>query len=589
MLSQFLNDRRGNIAMMFGLLSIPLIAATGAAVDYSRAYDQRMIVQDALDAAALAANRLIGSATREEIEAEAEAFFQANVAGRLDLDLDFATEIDGGTVTLTTELAVPTNFLGLIGINDIKFDLKSRSVAGAATYEVVLVLDNSTSMSGTKISTLRTAATNLVETLFDLNVSNPRPDPIRIGLVPFAASVNIGVTSTSPPSWMDTTGISPRSAINFTTDAAELTAGRAAYGATYTQATNTFGTFTNRFALWNTLRSVSYRGCVEARPYPHDVNDTEPTTATPATLFVPMFAPDEPGTAGSPRSGYVNSWLSDTGGVCSATVPTYTTTTTEWVQRTYPNPCAGMSGRTLRNCQRDNPNAGQTYWVQEEVTQVNQVPLTNTQLQERVCKYQGVTVGSSYRGAGQGPNYNCTTTQVRALTTNESDVLGWINAMQANGYTNIEEGVMWGWRLLSPTVPFTEGRAYEDAENRKILIIMTDGANTYNTNSSPNRSFYSAFGFVKANFLGTTSNDEDTVVEQMNARTLEACQNIADQTDIIVYTIAFQIPADQASAIEIMADCASDPSKAFDAANNADLLEAFRLIGQDIATLRLAE
>ncbi|MCW5717003.1 MAG: pilus assembly protein [Bauldia sp.] len=583
MLSQFLHDRRGNIAMMFGLLSIPLIAATGAAVDYSRAYDQRMIVQDALDAAALAANRLIGSATVAQIQAEAEAFFRANVAGRLDLDLDFVTVVDGGTVTLTTNLAVPTNFLGLIGINDINFALKSRSVAGAATYEVVLVLDNSTSMAGSKISTLRTAATNLVTTLFDLNVSNPRPDPIRIGLVPFAASVNIGVTSTSPPSWMDTTGISPRSAINFTTDAIELAALQQQFpnATSYSVPTNAFGTFTNRFALWNTLRSVSYGGCVEARPYPYDVNDTEPTTTVPATLFVPMFAPDEPGTAGYPNSGYVNSWLSDTGGVCNATLPFYTTTSTY----TYPNPCVGLSGRNLRNCQRDNPNAGQT------VTQITptEVPLTPLQLQERVCKYQNVTVGSSYRGLGQGPNLNCTTTPVRALTTNESDVLGWINGMQANGYTNIEEGVMWGWRLLSPTVPFTEGRAYDDPENRKILIIMTDGANTYNTNSSPNRSFYSAFGYVKANFLGTTSNNESTVVARMNARTLEACANIAGQTNIIVYTIAFQIPSNQLSAKQIMADCASDSNKAFDAANNADLLEAFRLIGQDIATLRLAE
>ncbi|MGV8839497.1 MAG: pilus assembly protein TadG-related protein [Bauldia sp.] len=575
--------------MMFGLLSIPLIAATGAAVDYSRAYNQRMVVQDALDAASLAANRLIGSGTREEIAAEAEAFFQANVRGRLDLDLEFATEIDGGTVTLTTELSVPTQFLGLIGINDIKFDLVSRTIAGAATYEVVLVLDNSTSMAGDKIATLRTAATNLVNTLFELNVSNPKPDPIRIGLVPFAASVNVGATSATPPSWMDTAGVSPRSAVNFTTDAIELAAGRAAYGNTYTQATNTFGTFTNRFALWNTLRSVTYRGCVEARPYPYDVNDTEPVGTTPATLFVPMFAPDEPGTAGNPRSGYVNSWLNDTGGVCSGTQPSYTTTTTEWVQHTYPNPCQGMSGRNLRNCQRDNPNAGQTYWVQEQVTRTTNLTLSDLQLQERVCKYQNVTVGTSYRGAGQGPNYNCTTTQVRGLSTSQSDLLGWISGMQANGYTNIEEGVMWGWRLLSPTVPFTEGRSYEDPDNRKILIIMTDGANTYNTNSSPNRSFYSAFGFVKANFLGTTSNDEATVVTQMNSRTLEACANIADQTDIIVYTIAFQIPANQASAIEILADCASDPGKAFDAANNADLLEAFRLIGQDIATLRLAE
>jgi malyl-CoA/(S)-citramalyl-CoA lyase len=55
MFSKFLRNTSGNIAMMFAMLTVPLIAATGAAIDYSRAYEQRMVVQDALDAAALAA------------------------------------------------------------------------------------------------------------------------------------------------------------------------------------------------------------------------------------------------------------------------------------------------------------------------------------------------------------------------------------------------------------------------------------------------------------------------------------------------------------------------------------------------------
>ena len=38
---------------------------------------------------------------------------------------------------------------------------------------------------------------------------------------------------------------------------------------------------------------------------------------------------------------------------------------------------------------------------------------------------------------------------------------------------------MWGWRVLSPTAPFTEGRAYTANDNKKILVLMTDGENTY--------------------------------------------------------------------------------------------------------------
>ena len=55
-----------------------------------------------------------------------------------------------------------------------------------------------------------------------------------------------------------------------------------------------------------TAPAFSWQGCVEARPYPYNVNDAKPSamsdeistiTGDPATLFVPMFAPDEAGEA----------------------------------------------------------------------------------------------------------------------------------------------------------------------------------------------------------------------------------------------------------------------------------------------------
>ena len=60
--------------------------------------------------------------------------------------------------------------------------------------------------------------------------------------------------------------------------------------------------------------------------------------------------------------------------------------------------------------------------------------------------------------------------------------------MQAKGGTNIMEGVMWGWRVLSPEPPFTEGKAYDDPENDKFLIVMTDGENWHQSRSNHNKS-----------------------------------------------------------------------------------------------------
>jgi hypothetical protein len=515
MFKRFIRDQRANIAMMFGLVTVPLIVATGGAIDYSRAYEQRMVVQDALDAAALAANRLLGLATEEEIYAEALAFFQANIAGRLDNEIQLNMVIDGGTVELTTDLPVPTYFLGIINIDEINFFVRSLSLAGAATYEIVMVLDNSTSMQGSKIDTLKTAATDLVNSLFALAVSNPAPDPVRIGLVPFAASVNVGSTNAAA-TWMDQNGIAPNAGLNHDYDATPTLA------------------FTNRFALFDMMDNIEWGGCVEARAYPYDVDDTTPTPAVAATLFQPMFAPDEPDPWG------VNDYIDDEGGTCQT-------------------------------------NAGQLDYCNNELCR-----------QERVCKYDGVNA-SAFNGFGEGPNHHCTATAITALSNNQGDLLDAIDAMFApsspTGYTNIEEGVMWGWRVLSDNAPFTGARPYGEVGNHKVLIVMTDGANTYVTRSNMNRSQYMAFNYIIHGYLGTTSNNNSTVVNAMNDRTLEACGNIPAQ--ITVYTIAFQL--EDADAEQILLECASDPTKAFDAGNDEELIAAFQLIAQDIATLRIAE
>ncbi len=51
-----------------------------------------------------------------------------------------------------------------------------------------------------------------------------------------------------------------------------------------------------------------------------------------------------------------------------------------------------------------------------------------------------------------------------------------IRALKADGYTYIPSGLVWGWRVLSPGKPFDQGSS--DSDVRKIIVLMTDGANT---------------------------------------------------------------------------------------------------------------
>ena len=293
-----------------------------------------------------------------------------------------------------------------------------RSGEARGTVEVALVLDNSGSMAGTYITDLRTAAANLVDVVF---TGFEGTEKIKVGVVPFAGAVNVGPANANA-SWMDSTGLSPAHFENF--DAPKT-----------------------RFELLQQM-GATWGGCVEVRPSPHDVTDSVPNEKTPASLFVPMFNPDEPDSANDNGDSYGNNYLPDYGGTCPAPPSTCTAYKKD-----------GVTCKT---------------WSQPPV-------LSPKDAQARVCKYPGASITS---GAG-GPNYLCDSVPIMPLTSDKAAVKSLIGSLQAKGGTNVLEGVMWGWRVLSPEAPFTEGKAYNDPDNDKFLIVMTDGENWHQAEIQP--------------------------------------------------------------------------------------------------------
>jgi hypothetical protein len=115
---------------------------------------------------------------------------------------------------------------------------------------------------------------------------------------------------------------------------------------------------------------------------------------------------------------------------------------------------------------------------------------------------------------------------------------------------------------------------------------MTDGENTYSRYSgSHNWTFYGAFGFGVKGRLGAT-NSTTALINQMNTKTRAACTN-AKASGIIVYTIAFRLEGN-ASTRALLAECATDSSKAFTASDGTALYNTFQAIGREISQLRVA-
>jgi len=514
----FAADERGVVAVIFAITFCAVFLTVAVAIDYARTATEYMRVQNAVDSAALTASHRLGLPDQDtQGPADANAYFKANTAKHRHVGVLDSVVLDSekGEVQAKAHGNMLTSLLKAVGIKQIGFNNQATVKKGRGSVEVALVLDNSGSMGGQPIADLRTAAQNLVSVLF---TGYEGTDKVKVGVVPFAAAVNVG-PQYKTASWMDTAGASP---VHFENFAEPKT----------------------RFALLAQM-GVAWGGCVEVRPSPHDVTDSVPAAGTPASLFVPMFNPDEPDPANSGGASYGNNYLPDYGGSCPAPPSTCLRT--------------GRRGRCLE-------------WSQPP-------PLPPAEAQARTCKYEGASIGSA-----QGPNYLCDAKPILPLTTNKASVVTMVQGLIAKGGTNILEGLMWGWRVLSPEEPFTEGRAYDDPENAKYLVLMTDGENWHQAMSNHNKSSYHSFGYAVKGRLGTTYTNT-ALVNQMNAKTLAACTN-AKAAGIKVYTVAFRL--DDAATLAMLASCASGGAYAYKASNGAALMHAFESIGREIAKLRVA-
>jgi Mg-chelatase subunit ChlD len=203
-LRQFMADRRGNVSIMFGLSLLPMLGAAGAAVDYSRSSSSKSIVNAAADAGALAAAAKVGTAA--EREAVARSVFAANLqkAGYVHPVSVRYTNIEeervnrGFRVEATT--TVPTLFGWVLGETNRNIATLAEARSGSeAETELVFVLDTTDSMEGDRIVNLKSAVNTMLD---DLTSRATMPNMLKVGVVPFAQYVNVGMGYRNA-SWID--------------------------------------------------------------------------------------------------------------------------------------------------------------------------------------------------------------------------------------------------------------------------------------------------------------------------------------------------------------------------------------------------
>lgn len=570
----FGRSRSGNVAMMWALMGAVLVGLVGVTVDFTRAQMLRTQMQNAADGAALVAERS-SNLPMAQRTAAAKAFFDSEMGSMANTATFNLTQLSDGGHEVDAAIPMPLSLGKVWSSNDWTIRVSSSAQADASPpIEVALVLDNTGSMIN-DMQSLRDAASDLTNDLLSLD-----GDSVKVALVPFVAQVNIG-NQASHLAWMDQAGqaayngelledriIAHRSASgtsNCTTlSTLPYNGYPGPYRITWVKSSTRCYAFTpsdgvNYFTLFSLMTNDAWKGCVEARPEPYDVQDDAPNAGNPDTMFVPFFWLDT-------ADGYSNSYYTDTvGDVTGATMST-----------------SNGSSATTQD--------------QREARMFNVFKWRN----------QAASIDSSAPDT-RGPNRGCPTPIIPLTTNNATLQAGIASMIQWNGGgTNQAEGLAWGWRVLSPTAPFTEGAPY-GPEVRKVLVLMSDGQNTNVGNDPVLASDYSAYnhlgewrdyaggnllnqllGFVLHGVMPAqyrrNINSSQSYVTYVNNREQQVCTNIK-RAGIEIYTVIFR--ETDTDTVNLMRSCATDSDHFYRADDGQQLSEAFKAIGSGIGQLRL--
>ncbi|MGH6877566.1 MAG: Tad domain-containing protein, partial [Rhizomicrobium sp.] len=214
-LTSFFHSGRANVAMITAFCAIPVCIAAGAGVDLARSMVVRSNLASALDAAGLAVGATPGL-TQAQMQTLAQQYFTANYTTSTSFGVPNPVSVATGTtgagnvintITVSTNVQMPTTLMKLIGINTVGVGYSSKITWGQTKLWVSLVLDNTLSMcepdtppncgSSSKIGALISAITGTDGQsdsnglLYMLKSAAAVPGDVQVALIPFTKDVHL--------------------------------------------------------------------------------------------------------------------------------------------------------------------------------------------------------------------------------------------------------------------------------------------------------------------------------------------------------------------------------------------------------------
>ena len=621
--SRFAASTRGNVAMMFALALPMLVMVTLGAIDIHQASKVKANLQDALDAAALAAARSkytddvnLDRVGLDALKANMPSYFKAGSTDTASFKLQGNSILADARVNvkvLVANIVLPP--YGKLMDDYLPVGSHSEVLRASRDVEVAMALDITGSMKGTPLSDLKAAASELIDIVVQ---DQQTPFYSKIALAPYAVGVNLGgyaasargavpaPVSITNAQWKtgaakNISGITRANPAVFTSNNHGFANGdfvwiRGISGMTQmnnralevvNKATNTFqvripgqssplstSSGYNSYSSGGTIQKCLVSDCsVVVTASGHGLTNGEAVYIDEVNGMTQL----------NKQSWVVGNVTANTfsTGVSAASYGAYTSAGRAW--------CAQQGCEWYRF---DNAAGGITNYKISDCASER----TGLNAYTDAAPTSGARVGRSYTDTSPASSGNaCPTAAITPLSSSRADLKAEINDLAASGSTAGQIGLAWGWYLVSPSFSSlwtgtSTPAAYDPKKTLKVVILMTDGEfNTPFCQDAIAKNAGTGSGGASSHINCNATNGDAF------SQSVSLCNGMRNQ-GVIVYTVGFNLGAEPSrggagidSAIEVLETCATNQTTHFHNANSgAALKDAFKAIGRDITRLRIA-
>ncbi|WP_244093217.1 TadE/TadG family type IV pilus assembly protein [Brevundimonas naejangsanensis] len=631
---RLMRQTQGNVALMFAIALPILMMITLGAVDLHQASKVKAELQDALDAAALAAARSVYSDNvninrvgMAALKANMPRYFQAGSDDTATFVL--ANNRVTGEARVNVKVLVANIFLPPYGkLLDDYLPVGSRSevLRASRNVEVAMALDITGSMDNctrncpptSKLQDLQAAAKDLIDIVVQ---DQQTPFYSKVALVPYAAGVNVGSLAAQARGPLDSTTRSVTAATWVSGTVRTISNISRASPTTITSNGHGFVTG-DRVVLWNVQDIPALNGV------PYEVARISNNQFQLRTLSASNAASSYQGSSTSTsKSAYVAKCVRSDCGL-TITAAGHGLSVNDHVRLTSMGGLpqlneagfrvASVSGsqlilnstRSLGLAQTSkggvsysgggqlmNGRDGAEWRVFSTADGYINVLPSSTCVSERVGveRYTEARPSTAYVGRSYlGSDNACPSAAITPLTASATTLKAKIDQLRKSGSTAGQIGIGWAWYMLSPNfASLFDGAGkpgeYAPSETLKVAILMTDGEfNTPFRDGVIALDAGSGSGALNTHINLNSSNGDPFI------QSVELCRAMQAR-GVVVYTVGFDLGSDTGkpnvvdSALDVMRQCAtSEQTHFFEANSGADLKEAFRAIGRDITRLRIA-